>query len=136
MSEPFGSLLVDVIDDQGLDAFSKKSVGHGGSRTASAKLQDCTGGNAREVAPERFGKSIAVGVVAEALAVAKDDGVHRSKGLSFLGKMVKQGENALFAGEGDVQAGKAHALGSAKKFRKSIDRQVEFIEVNELIEAA
>ena len=74
--------------------------------------------------------------MAEALAVAENDGVHRSKGLSFLGKMVEQGENALFAGEGDVQAGKAHALGSAQKFRQSVDRQTEFIEVNELIEAA
>ena len=71
-----------------------------------------------------------------ALPVAKDDGVHGSEGLCFLGQMVEQRKDALLAREGNVQAGKAHVLGRGKKCGKSVGRQVQFIEVNELIEAA
>lgn len=135
LSEPFRPPEINVVNSQNLDTFFEKRVGHGSSRAARAELQDTAVGNASQVTPKRFRKSIAVGIVTDALAFAKDDGVHGSKGFCIFRKLIEQGEDVLFAREGDVQSCKSHALGRDEEFRKCVGRQMQFIDVNELIEA-
>jgi hypothetical protein len=85
-------------------------------------LKDAIVGDASKVAPERFAESITIGVVAHTLPIAKDDGVHGSEGLCFLGQLVEQWKDALLAREVNVEAGKAHVLGRSKECRKSVGR--------------
>ncbi|MCY1356535.1 hypothetical protein D9M69_429900 [compost metagenome] len=121
---------------QAFDAFGQQGVGHGGTGATGAHLHHLAALHIRQAAPEAFTEAQAIGVVADPLAVLQHHGVHRADAGGLGGEFVQQRDDRLLAGEGDVQAGVAHAFGGAEQVGEGAAVQFQLVQVDQPVEVA
>ncbi|CAH0322281.1 hypothetical protein SRABI112_05372 [Pseudomonas mediterranea] len=136
VGQGFGTAEFDVKDTQGLDTFRQQRMGNGRAGTSGAHLHHGSTRNIAEAAAKTLGKPEAVGVVADALAALEHHGVHRANAAGLCRELIEQRDDRLLAGEGDVQAGEAHAFGGGQQIGQGTAVEFQRVEVDQSIEIA
>ena len=95
--EGLGPRRVDVEQDQPLDALGEQRMGHCRAGAARAHLHHALARRVGQAAPKALGEA-AVGVVADAPAIAQHHGVHRADAACLGGEVVEQGMIACLQG--------------------------------------
>ncbi len=134
--DPRRPVLVGVEQGQPLDAKRESRVRHRRARAARAELDHALERRIGQVAPETFGKSRPVGVVADPAAVLEHDRIDRAECPRILGQAVEQRDHRLLARMGDVEAGKACPLGRQQEVRQGFGVEVQGLEVDRLVDVA
>ncbi|GAB3388004.1 hypothetical protein GCM10027514_29520 [Azotobacter armeniacus] len=127
---------LDVEDGQLAHTGLQQGVGHSSPGPAGAHLHHALARHSRQAAAEALGEALAVGIVADTLAVLEHHGVHRADAEGFRRQLIEQRDDCLLAGEGDVQAGEAHALGGAQQLRQSLAARAELVQVDQSVQVA
>ena len=134
--EGLGPRRVDVEQDQPLDALGEQRVGHCRAGAARAHLHHALARRVGQAAPKALGEAQAVGVVADAPAIAQHHGVHRADAARLGGEFVEQGDDRLLAGEGDVQPGEAEVAGGGEQELQVVRRLAQRVEIDQPVQIA
>ena len=131
-----GARRVGVDHRELPDAELDRRLRHGRAGAAGADLHHPVELHVGQAAAEALGEARGVGVVADAAAVAQHHGVDRAECRRVLGQLMQQRHHRLLAGEGDVQAVEAHALGGGQQLRQRLGAQPQRLQVDAPVDVA
>ena len=117
--EGLGPRRVDVEQDQPLDALGEQRMGHCRAGAARAHLHHALARRAGQAAPKALGEAQAVGVVADAPAIAQHHGVHRADAACLGGEVIEQWDDRLLAGKVTFSPVKPRSLAAASRNSRS-----------------
>ena len=131
-----GARRVGVDHRELPDAQLDRGLRHRRAGAAGADLHDPVALHVGQAAAEALGEARGVGVVADPAAVAQHHRVDRAQCRRVLGQLVQQRDHRLLAGEGDVEAVEAHALGGGQQLRQRLGAQPQRLQVDAAVDVA
>jgi hypothetical protein len=123
-----------VKQRQRAEAKSESGIRHGSPCTAGAKLDNAINLHAVHVTAKTLGEAGPVGVVADPLAVAQQNGIHRTERFCVLRQLRQMRNDRLLAGMGNREASESGALDSQQQVRQSPGRDAQLGQVNEAVD--
>jgi hypothetical protein len=102
--------IVGIEDCEMTDAHPEQRVSGCGASATGAELNNMRERGVWHGAEKTFAEAGPIGIVADALAVAKEDGVYGADCRCVGGDLVKERKDGLLAGMRDVKAGESLAL--------------------------
>ncbi|MNI49890.1 hypothetical protein D3C73_1045280 [compost metagenome] len=134
VGQALGAAGFHVKDAQSLYAFTQQRVGHRCPGAPCAHLDHPLHCGVLQTPSETFGKTQAVGVVANALAVFQYHCIYSTDALGFGGQLVEQGKDRLLAREGNVQPGESHLLRRFQQVGQGLAVELQLVEVDQAIQ--
>jgi len=129
--EPFGPRRIGVENAEPADAEPQRRVCDRRAGAAGTDLHGAIQRGTGKAAPERFGKTPPVGVVADAPPIAQQHRVDGADHARVVGQRVEQRDYFLLARIRDVQPGEAHALGRGNQLRQRANAEAEPLQVDQ-----
>ncbi|MNE43435.1 hypothetical protein D3C80_1376100 [compost metagenome] len=124
----------DVEHRQLFNAFGQQCVGYRSACTTGAHLYHLGTRRIGQAPAKAFGKTQAVGVVADALAVLEHHGIDCTNAPRFSREIVQQRQDRLLAREGNVQAGVTHRLGCGEQLLQRGAVQLQAVQVDQPVQ--
>ncbi|MNM98771.1 hypothetical protein D3C81_1113100 [compost metagenome] len=121
---------------QPLDPFTQQGMGHGRTGTTGTHLHHLAPCHIRQATAQAFGKTQAVGVVADPLAVLEHHGVHRADAAGFVRQFVEQRQDRLLERVGDVEPGETGVLGGVEQAGQGAVVQLQLVGIDQPVQVA
>jgi len=131
--EILGASFIDVNDDDFTRSQSQKGVSHSGAGSTGSELNHAIAADIGQFSPETLCEAPPIGIVPDAATVFQNDGVDGTECSCVGRELIKQGDYRLFAGMGDIDAGKIKPFGSREDLRKGAGIETEHFQVDQFV---